>query len=470
MPQCETCHRTFGTKEACKQHMDEKRHQKPTKKCDQCNKLFKDRSAAEAHMTQVGHWNPRIPCETCPIKFHTQEAAKQHMAAKNHFKKYCKPCDQRFSSENDLKMHLNSRSHRCAQGSGHASKSTASNINDNIASQPYLNTTLNFKHVKPAATVKENSPKPTEYTVGWICALPEEMAAAKGMLDEAFQAPRQGVLDENIYVVGRIAHLKTVIVCLPYGVAGTTSATRVAEHMRQTFTSLQYTLLVGVGGGIPSKKVDVRLGDVVISVPSPDSPGVVQYDYGKDVQNDRFVTTGHLNQPPARLLSAVSQLRSQEVSGSSGLTLSIAKSIARLQARYSNSERNWSYPGVSNDLLFNSGYNHEGEYVTCARCDADYLEERPQRESTQPKIHYGTIASANRVMRNGATRERLRLDKNALCVEMEAAGLMNNFPCLVIRGICDYADSHKNKDWQPYAAATAAAFAKELLSIMPKHI
>ncbi|KAL3444390.1 hypothetical protein BJX65DRAFT_310973 [Aspergillus insuetus] len=46
---------------------------------------------------------------------------------------------------------------------------------------------------------------------------------------------------------------------------------------------------------------------------------------------------------------------------------------------------------------------------------------------------------------------------------MEAAGLMNTYPCLVIRGICDYADSHKNKAWQGYAAATAAAFAKELL-------
>jgi nucleoside phosphorylase len=53
-----------------------------------------------------------------------------------------------------------------------------------------------------------------------------------------------------------------------------------------------------------------------------------------------------------------------------------------------------------------------------------------------------------------------------LCFEMEAAGIMNRFPCLVIRGICDYADSHKNKKWQPYAAATAAAYAKELLSII----
>ncbi|KAF5692068.1 purine uridine phosphorylase [Fusarium denticulatum] len=367
-------------------------------------------------------------------------------------------------------MHLNSRSRRCAQGPGHVSNSAASDIDDNITSRPYLNTTLNLKHVKPAATVDENSPKPTEYTVGWICALPIEMAAAEGMLDEVFQAPGQGVLDENIYVVGRIAHLKTVIVCLPYRVAGTTSATRVAEHMRQTFTALQYTLLVGVGGGMPSKEVDVRLGDVVVSAPSPNSTGVVQYDYGKDFENDRFVTTGHLNKPPDRLLIAVSRLECQEASRPNALTLSIAGSIARLQARYSNSERNWSYPGESNDLLFNSGYNHEGGCLTCARCDADYLEERPRRGSTQPKIHYGTIASANRVMRNGAARERLRLDKNALCVEMEAAGLMNNFPCLVIRGICDYADSHKNKDWQPYAAATAAAFAKELLSVMPKHI
>jgi nucleoside phosphorylase len=44
---------------------------------------------------------------------------------------------------------------------------------------------------------------------------------------------------------------------------------------------------------------------------------------------------------------------------------------------------------------------------------------------------------------------------------------MNSFPCLVIRGICDYADSHKNKKWQGYAAATAAACAKELLSVIP---
>jgi nucleoside phosphorylase len=86
---------------------------------------------------------------------------------------------------------------------------------------------------------------------------------------------------------------------------------------------------------------------------------------------------------------------------------------------------------------------------------------------TEPVIHYGTIASGNQVMRHGETRERWRRESDVLCFEMETAGLMNNFPCLVIRGICDYADSHKNKRWQEYAAATAAAYVKELLYIIP---
>ena len=71
-------------------------------------------------------------------------------------------------------------------------------------------------------------------------------------------------------------------------------------------------------------------------------------------------------------------------------------------------------------------------------------------------------------MRHGPTRDRVAKDLGVICFEMEAAGLMNSFPCLVIRGICDYADTHKNKRWQGYAAATAAAFTKELLGVVPK--
>lgn len=95
---------------------------------------------------------------------------------------------------------------------------------------------------------------------------------------------------------------------------------------------------------------------------------------------------------------------------------------------------------------------------------------REPRTSEDPFIHYGLIASGDQVMRDGATRERLRRELDVLCFEMEAAGLMDDFPCLVVRGICDYADSHKNKQWQGYAAAAAAAYAKELLSVVPGNL
>jgi nucleoside phosphorylase len=70
-------------------------------------------------------------------------------------------------------------------------------------------------------------------------------------------------------------------------------------------------------------------------------------------------------------------------------------------------------------------------------------------------------------MKDALTRDALAAKKAVLCFEMEAAGLMNHFPCLVIRGICDYSDSHKNKEWQGFAAMMAAAYAKDLLRQIP---
>ncbi|KAF1980565.1 purine and uridine phosphorylase, partial [Aulographum hederae CBS 113979] len=86
-------------------------------------------------------------------------------------------------------------------------------------------------------------------------------------------------------------------------------------------------------------------------------------------------------------------------------------------------------------------------------------------------VHYGLIASANQLMKDATARDKLIAEKDVLCFEMEAAGLMNHFPCLVIRGICDYSDSHKNNAWQGYAAMAAAAYAKNLLCrIAPNRI
>ena len=94
---------------------------------------------------------------------------------------------------------------------------------------------------------------------------------------------------------------------------------------------------------------------------------------------------------------------------------------------------------------------------------------RPERRNHRIiGVHYGTIASGNSVLNDATVRNAFAKDPemNILCFEMEAAGLMNNLPCLVIRGICDYCDSHKNDDWHKYAALTAAAYARELLLVL----
>jgi len=95
------------------------------------------------------------------------------------------------------------------------------------------------------------------------------------------------------------------------------------------------------------------------------------------------------------------------------------------------------------------------------------LVDRPKRDSTLPVVHYGMIASGDKVIKDGTTRDKWREQFGMMCFEMEAAGLMKHFQCIVIRGICDYSDSHKNFKWQGYAALTPAAFAKEFLNIVP---
>ena len=93
---------------------------------------------------------------------------------------------------------------------------------------------------------------------------------------------------------------------------------------------------------------------------------------------------------------------------------------------------------------------------------------RCERENNEPQLHYGIIALGNAVIKYGRTREQLQKEPGALCFKMEAAGLMLDFPCIIICGICDYADSYKNKQWQGYAALAAASYTKELLRYVPQ--
>ncbi|KKZ68560.1 hypothetical protein EMCG_01008 [[Emmonsia] crescens] len=296
------------------------------------------------------------------------------------------------------------------------------------------------------------------YSVGWICALALEMAAAKMMLDEIHPNLPQLPHDQNNYVLGRIAGHNVVIACLPAGVYGTTSATLVAEHMLLSFPSIRFGLLVGIGGGVPRPNIDIRLGDVVVSKPTDQLGGVVQFDLGKTIAEGSFQRTATLNKPPSILLTAISDLESNRLIDASRMPEILSRATIKPL---------FQPPGEDEDRLFEGAYGHEEPTASnCSGCQRDKIVARMPRPWSGPCVHYGIIASGNQVMKHGLTRDRLARELNILCFEMEAAGLMDHFPCLVIRGICDYADSHKNKQWQPYAAATAAAYARELLSVI----
>ncbi|UPL00202.1 hypothetical protein LCI18_011136 [Fusarium solani-melongenae] len=301
-----------------------------------------------------------------------------------------------------------------------------------------------------------------DYTVGWVCALPLELGVATAMLDEEHQTLPVCPGDKNTYTLGRIEHHNVVLVCLPS--CGTTKAAIVASHMLRSYPNIQAGLMVGIGGGAPTSDADIRLGDIIVG------DLVVQYDLGKTVKGGKFERIdGSGKSPPENLKMAVQSLRGRH----NLQPRRIPDMISEMLKRHPSARERYTRPVAAWDQLFDAAYDHvegpnDGNAVHCGRCDISRLVPRPPRFETHCKIHYGKIASGNRVLKHGKTRDHLAQELGAVCFEMEAAGLVDaNFPCLVVRGISDYADSHKNNEWQGFAAAAAAAYAKELLAILP---
>ncbi|KAH6664496.1 hypothetical protein B0J14DRAFT_523182, partial [Halenospora varia] len=311
---------------------------------------------------------------------------------------------------------------------------------------------------------------PKDYTVGWICAISTEYVAAQAFLDEKDDGPDYvSPNDNNIYTLGRVGKHKVVIAVLPDGEYGIAAAAGVARDMLHSFPNIRIGLMVGIGGGAPSRKHDIRLGDIVVSAPRDGKGGVFQYDFGKTIQDQSFRTTGFLNQPPTLLRAAVSDIKAEH----EGDGHQLEDAINSVLERKPKLRRKYKRPDRGSDRLYQSRDIHplndeSGCLVACGEGPShQILRAERTDEDDNPAIHYGLIASANQLMKDALIRDKLAAEKDVLCFEMEAAGLMNHFPCLVIRGICDYSDSHKNKEWQGYAAMTAAAYAKDLLRRIP---
>ncbi|KAF3185298.1 hypothetical protein TWF788_004617 [Orbilia oligospora] len=272
-----------------------------------------------------------------------------------------------------------------------------------------------------------------EYTIGWICALPKEQIAAVPMLDQRHPDPKlyKSPNDTNAYFFGSIGPHNVVITCLPLKCYGTNRTAKAAAQMLNNFPSVKITFMVGIGAGIPTK---VKLGDVVVGTEW------AQWDFGKANGDGVFEHTGRKCFPPDELLSVMSKIRTEHSLRGCNR---IPESIRNLETEY---------PHLASEY--------------CLRPDTtekslSTLDGNPE----DIRIHYGLIASGNQVVKDARVRDDInkRLEGQVLCLEMEAAGLVG-IPAVVIRGICDYADSNKNDDWQEYAAAVAAACTKEFIS------
>ncbi|QBZ57636.1 hypothetical protein PoMZ_02569 [Pyricularia oryzae] len=306
----------------------------------------------------------------------------------------------------------------------------------------------------------------SKYTIGWITAIEPEYIAARQFLDDGptnLNVPN----DPNQYSLGRVHNQNVVIVRLPHEEYGVDVAAAVTAHMLQTFPNIRLGLMVGIAGGAPGPKHDIRLGDVVVGTGHEGQGGVFQYDFGKTIQDQAFRHTRLLASANRTLRAAVGQLKVQH--RENGHTFD--KQIETLLQTKRRLRKEYSRPNASQDKPYRSNVVHpEGSSGYCVDVcgdDPNLLVARKERdEDDDLTIHYGIIASGNQLMKDANTRDKLAGEKGVLCFEMEAAGLVNQLPCMVIRGICDYSDSHKNKEWQGFAAMVAAAYAKELVGLI----
>ncbi|KAL4884619.1 hypothetical protein BJY04DRAFT_181617 [Aspergillus karnatakaensis] len=314
-------------------------------------------------------------------------------------------------------------------------------------------------------------PDPHEFEFAIICALPREFNAVDALLDERFSdlATIRQYGDPNFYQTGRMGICNVVLVCLPE--MGKASAASAAANLRSTFPSISLTLIVGVCGGVPfpTEGTEIILGDVITS------QQVVKFDFGRQypgVYERKGVVKDTLDRSNTAAQSLLSGLRTRKMRDR------FHEAHWRCLQPLQKTDSIWSYPGVDKDRLMPSSCQNcipisskLGTH-TASRVEPIMRKRLNTGLPPQPCLHLGPIGSGDTVMKSAKHRDELARSDNVIGFEMEGAGVCEALSCLTIKGVCDYADCHKNKDWQDYAAASAACCAKvffELLTEVQYH-
>lgn len=336
-----------------------------------------------------------------------------------------------------------------------------------------------------------------DFQVAIICALALEYDAVSLLFDQFWDEDdepygrAQG--DTNIYTTGRIGNHNVVLALLPN--MGTASGAGSAASFRSSYSGMKIAFLVGICGGVPGAGQDeVLLGDVVIS------KTVMQYNLGRQYPN-AFVTkdtvSDNLGRPNKAVRTLIASFETER--GRRRLRQKAGQYLKDLQhsATEEGHRHNYQYPGAAEDKLFAATYRHkhwglqkcncsketddfcdEAARTFCAdlHCDEEQLVARKRLEVKMtkdpdgaqcPEIFIGCVASGDTVMKSGEHRDQIAKQRDIIAFEMEGAGVWDEVPCIIVKGVCDYADSHKNKIWQPFAAATAASVLKAMLERYP---
>ncbi|KAH8880200.1 purine and uridine phosphorylase [Thozetella sp. PMI_491] len=332
-----------------------------------------------------------------------------------------------------------------------------------------------------------------DFRIAIICAVTVEYDAVSLIFDRFWDDDDKpfgrALGDTNTYTTGRIGKHDVVLALLPN--MGTAAAAGAAASFQTSYSALSIAFLVGVCGGVPITGAnEALLGDVVISKTARHSLGR-QYPttfVTKDTIEDA------LGRPNKDIRSLIATLETQRERRRLAQTVrGYLKDLQNAAVREEH-EHNYRYPGAVEDKLFAAGYRHkhqapsscsfcggetdsfcpEAARAPCNElgCDESHLVPRKRLETKQtldpedaqcPKIHFGCIQSGDAVMKSGEHRDQIASNHGVIAFEMEGAGVWDELPCVVIKGICDYADSHKSKVWQPFAAATAASVTKAVL-------
>ncbi|KAL6824649.1 nucleoside phosphorylase domain-containing protein [Trichoderma sp. SZMC 28015] len=327
-----------------------------------------------------------------------------------------------------------------------------------------------------------------DFQIAIICARPLEYDVVSLLFDKFWdddESYGRARGDMNSYTNGRMGQYDVVLVLLPN--MGTVAAAGAAASFRSSYPNLQLAFLVGICGGVPrSGENEIHLGDVIIS------KSAVQYDLGKQYHKAFVIkdtVDDSLGRPNRNIRSLVASFETEHIRDQ--LQQKACLYLKDLQSAAAKRRRpqNYKYPGINNDKLFFATYRHkhrgrqpcpfcddptdifceQAAKVSCIDlgCDETQLVKRTDLEmrgsTGDPEIFVGRIASGNSVMKSGEHRDKIAEEQKVIALEMEGAGVWDEIPCVIVKGVCDYADSHKNDLWQRYAAATAASVMKAVL-------